>query len=126
MTASKVDPNAAEAPPHVAADGRGGVPIGSDKDSVATAGGGGTAGFTLGGTIWDVVAGQPQFLSDSQHFLDQIEESPALRSAALLRSMERLRQELDRIPESASLDDPVTLTVRDALLISRRLLSPLR
>ena len=33
MTASKVE--------------RGGVPIGSDRKSVATAGGGGTAGFTL-------------------------------------------------------------------------------
>lgn len=38
---------AAEAPPFDVAGGHGGVPIGGVDDSVATAGGGGTAGFSL-------------------------------------------------------------------------------
>ena len=55
-----------------------------------------------------------------------VNDSPELRSAALLQAMTRLRDGLDRIPADADLDAPVTLTVRDAVLIARRLLTPLR
>jgi hypothetical protein len=65
-------------------------------------------------------------MTDLNEYLAAMEESPELRSAALLQAMTRLRTELDRIPEHASLNDPVTLTVRDAVLIARRLLTPLR
>ena len=65
-------------------------------------------------------------MTDLNEYLAAMEESPELRSAALLQAMTRLRTELDRIPETASLNDPVTLTVRDAVLIARRLLTPLR
>ena len=86
---------------------------------------GGITGFTHA-TVWDVVAGQQQCVTDVSDHVNRMEESPELRSAAMLRAMTRLRSELDRIPETASLDDPVTLTVRDAVLIARRLLTPLR
>jgi len=102
--------------------GRGQDVAGSDL----TAGGGGTAGFTTG-TAWDAVrCGSVGFMTDLNEYLAAMEESPELRSAALLQAMTRLRTELDRIPETASLNDPVTLTVRDAVLIARRLLTPLR
>ena len=90
-----------------------------------TAGAGGGAGF-IHASLWDVIAGQGQCLTDAREYIDRMEESPELRSAALLKAMSRLRTELDRIPENASLDDPVSLTVRDAVLIARRLLTPLR
>ena len=62
-------------------------------------------------------------MTDAGDFYESMEESLALSTVALLRSLKRLRNELDRIPKSASLEDPVTLTVCDALLIARRLLT---
>ena len=87
--------------------GRGQDVAGSDL----TASAGGRAGFTTG-TAWDAVAGQSEFMTDLNEYLAAMEESPELRSAALLLAMTRLRTELDRIPEHASPNDPVTLAVR--------------
>ena len=101
--------------------GRGQDVAGSDL----TAGAGGSAGFTTG-TAWDAVAGQSEFMTDLNEYLAAMEESPELRSAALLQAMTRLRDALDQIPEDTDLEAPVSLSVRDAVLIARRLLTPLR
>lgn len=87
--------------------GRDKTAAGSDLTTSA----GGRAGFTTG-TAWDAVADQSEFMTDLNEYLASMEVSPALRSAALLRAITRLRSELDRIPEHASPNDPVTLAVR--------------
>ena len=45
---------------------------------------------------------------------------------ATLRSLDRLRDALEQVPESAALSDPVVLRVQDAVLLARQLLSRLR
>ena len=77
-------------------------------------------------SAWDVLAGQPECESDLLDYMRQLDESPELRSAATLRSLDRLRDALERIPESAQLGDPVTIRLQDALLIARQMLSRLR
>ena len=98
---------------------------GASQDPTFAASEGGLAGLS-NSTAWDVVAGQSQFASDLQDFVIGMEESPELRSAALLQAMTRLRDALDQIPEDTDLEAPVSLSVRDAVLIARRLLTPLR
>ena len=93
------------------------------SDLTASAGGG--VGLSIG-SAWDEVAGQSEFATDLQDYLAAMNDSPELRSAALLQAMTRLRDGLDRIPADADLDAPVTLPLRDAVLIARRLLTPLR
>ena len=51
-------------------------------------------------------------------FPKELDESPDLRAAATLRSLSRIRTELERIPETAALGDPVELRLQDALVIS--------
>jgi len=80
----------------------------------------------LRATAWDVLSGQGMSLSDLREFAEEVDENAALRAAALLRALDRLRDELDRIPETADLSDPVTLRVQDAVLLARQLLSRLR
>ena len=98
---------------------------GDDRAPVESADTGGGVGFTHA-TAWDVMAGQPQCVSDLQDYLTRLDESPHLRSAATLRSLSRIRTELERIPENCGLGDPVALKVQDVVLIARQLMSRLR
>ena len=66
---------------------------------------------------------QPQDLADLVRVLD---ESPELRSAALLRSLERARDVLERLPGHSPADTPVELYAGDVLSMLRSLLSRLR
>ena len=81
----------------------GGVGLGTD----ALATGGGTSGFINHATIWDAFAGRPDCLNDTSEFLTELDENPRLRSSANLRTLSRVRSELERLPESADLGDPV-------------------
>ena len=79
-------------------------------------------------SIWALLTqpdghGQPQDLSD---LLTVLAASPELRSAALLRSMERFRDQLDRLPGRAPLDQPVTIAAADLMVLTRALLGRLR
>ena len=109
---------AAEAPPQKL-PGRGVVPGG--LESVATADGG--VGFSLQASAWDTVAGMSQTLNDLSDFLADLDDNPTLRAAANLRALDRLRDSLDRVPSDAGLRDPVVLTVQDAALLARQLLT---
>ena len=101
----------------------GGVGIGTD----ALATDGGISGFTNRvATAWDVLAGRPECVTDLQDFLNDLNESPDLRAAATLRSLTRIRTELERIPEHCELSDPVVLKVQDVVLLARQLMSRLR
>ena len=79
-------------------------------------------------SIWALLTqpdghGQPQDLSD---LLTVLAASPELRSAALLRSMERFRDQLDRLPGRAPLEQPVTIAAADLMVLTRALLGRLR
>ena len=77
-------------------------------------------------TAWDVLAGRAQCVTDLQDFLHNLNESPDLRAAATLRSLTRIRSELERLPEDCELGDPVVLKAQDVVLIARQLMSRLR
>ena len=77
-------------------------------------------------TAWDCMAGQGELISELRDFLKSLDDSPDLRSAATLRSLSRIRSELERIPETAALGDPVELRLQDVIVLTRQLLSRLR
>lgn len=67
--------------------------------------------------------GQPEELSDLLRALD---DSPELRSAALLRSIERFRDALAQLPVSAPVETPVQVCAGDVVSMLRAVLSRLR
>lgn len=82
--------------------------------------------LTRNATAWDVMAGKPECVTDLQEFLIELDESPHLRSAATLRSLSRIREALEKLPEDCDLGDPVVLKAQDVALLARQLLSRLR
>ena len=83
-------------------------------------------GFTHSASVWDVMAGKPECITELQEYLKELDENPDLRSAATLRTLSRIRTELERIPENCQMGDPVVLKVQDVVLVMRQLLSRLR
>ena len=59
-------------------------------------------------------------------FLEELDDNPRLRSSANLRTLGRVRQELERIPESASLSDPIELRLQDVLVLMNQLMARMR
>ena len=105
--------------------------VGTSADDTAISSGGVAGGFTLRdheSSIWDLLTqpdghGHPQDLAD---LLAVLAASPELRSAALLRGLERFRDQLDRLPGHTPLEQPVTVTACDLLVLVRALLGRLR
>jgi hypothetical protein len=98
----------------------------NSADATATSAGA-PGGFTLESrNAWDVVAHQGDALSELREFVEDVEESPALRAAATLRAMDRMRDALELIPETASAETPVPLMLQDVVLLARQLLQRLR
>ncbi len=77
-------------------------------------------------TAWDCLCGQGQSLSDLREFLEELQSTPELRAGATLRTLTRIRWELERTPESARLNDPIAITLRDAAVLMSQMLSRLR
>lgn len=77
-------------------------------------------------SAWDVLCGEGELITDAREWVESIESRSDLRSAATLRCLDRLRDELVMVHESTELDSTVAVTVRDALLLSRQMLSRLR
>ena len=75
---------------------------------------------------WDVLCGEGDLLTDAREWVKQIEENAGIRSAATLRCLDRMREALAHKDEAVDLNDTVSLSVRDALLLSRQMLSRLR
>ena len=102
---------------------------GDDRAPVVHANTGGSVGFihqANQATVWDCMAGKAEIISEVQEYLKELDDSPELRAAATLRSMTRIRSELERIPETAALGDPVQLRLQDVMVLTRQLLSRLR
>ena len=76
-----------------------------------------SACFTRQASSWETVVRKGELLSDLTDFLQALDEKPDLRAAAMLRSLERIRDELVRIPESAELGSSVQLTLQDVLIM---------
>ena len=69
------------------------------------------------------VGGQPDTL---QEMMTALEQSPEFRSAAFLRSIDRLRDSLDQLPTHTPLDAPQEVLAGDLLVVVRALLTRLR
>lgn len=69
------------------------------------------------------MAGQPGCLTDLREFLKELDQNSDLRAAATLRSLSRIRTELEHLPENSGLTDPVILNAQDVVLLARQLMS---
>ena len=87
---------------------------------------GGGSGFTNQGTVWDVMSGQGELMNDLRDFLARLDDDPRLRASANLRTMSWVREHLERIPESASMGDPVELRLQDVLVLMNQLMARMR
>ena len=77
-------------------------------------------------TVWDAFSGRPVCSNDTTDFLQQLDDEPRLRSAAMLRTLGRVREELEALPEQSALDAPVCISLSDALVLMTQLMSRLR
>ena len=105
------------------------TPGGSDVDMGAPSDAIGGDGFTnheATATVWDAFSGHPECINPSSEFLEQLDEEPRLRSAAMLRSLGRIREELEAMPEQSELDAPVCIQLQDSLVLMTQLMARLR
>lgn len=65
-------------------------------------------------------------LTDLREFCELLNDSPDLRATAVLRSLERVRRELESCPDDSPLTSPIQLTLQDTMTLARALLQRLR
>ena len=58
-------------------------------------------------TVWDSFSGKLEFIKEVSYFLTELDDNPRLRSSANLQILSRVRGELELLPESDDLGDPV-------------------
>ena len=101
-----------------------------ERAPVEPAADGGISGFpfelTPSATVWDAFSGRPECSNETSDFLQALDEEPRLRSAAMLRSLGRLREELEAMPEQSALDARVCVSLQDALVLMTQLMQKLR
>ena len=98
-----------------------------DRAPVELAADGGISSFPLRQAMaWDAFSGKPECVNDISEFLEELDDNPRLRSSANLRTLGGVRQELERIPESASLSDPIELRLQDVLVLMNQLMERMR
>ena len=106
------------------------TPGGGDVDTGAPSNAIGGDGFTNDAirtaTVWDAFSGRPECINSSSEFLEQLDEEPRLRSAAMLRSLGLIREEFETMPEQSLMDAPVCIQLQDALVLMTQLMSRLR
>ena len=71
-------------------------------------------------------SGKPECINEVSDFLTELDDNPRLRSRANLRTLSRVRGELERFPESADLCDPVELQLQDVLVLMNQLMARMR
>ena len=97
---------------------------GADRASDESAGGG--TGFPHDATAWDAFSGRNQCVNEITEFLQMLDDEPRLRSAAMLRSLSRVREQLESMPETADLTTPVCIPLRDTLVLLTQSMQRLR
>ena len=83
----------------------------------------GGSGFINQANVWDVMSGQGSLMTDLRDFLGRLDADPRLRASANLRTMSRVREQLERIPEMAGMGDPVELRLQDVLVLMNQLMA---
>ena len=83
-------------------------------------------GFPIQSTVWDAFAGRPDCCNPTSEFNQELDETPRLRSAASLRSLSRIREVLEGMPEESALDEQVCISLQDALVVMSQLMARLR
>ena len=109
------------------------LPVGPGAGEAAAVGGGVTAANAPPlregeSSAWEWMVhpdggGHPVDLADLIKLLD---ESPEMRSAALLRGIERFRDALTQLPVSASVETPVEVCAGDLVPLLRAVMARLR
>lgn len=114
------------------------TPGGSDDDQGApsSAADGGISGFpndpapsspaTPSATVWDAFSGRAECVNEISDFLQMLDDEPRLRSSAMLRTLGRVREELEGLPEQSALDSQVCIRLQDALVLMTQLMQRLR
>ena len=97
---------------------------GAERAPDESAGGG--TGFPNDATAWDAFSGRNQCVNEITELLETIDEEPRLRSAAMLRSLSRVREQLESMPETADLATPVCIPLRDTLVLLTQSMQRLR
>ena len=87
---------------------------------------GGGTGFPNDATAWDAFSGRNQCVNEISDLLQTLDEEPRLRSSAMLRSLSRVREQLEAMPETADLATPVCIPLRDALVLLTQAMQRLR
>ncbi|WP_186493525.1 hypothetical protein [Synechococcus sp. A15-62] len=65
-------------------------------------------------------------MTDLREFLGRLDDDPLLRASANLRTMSRVREQLERIPEMAWMGDPVEVRLADLLVLMNQLMTRMR
>ena len=101
-----------------------------ERAPVEPAADGGISGFPLeltpSATVWDAFSGRPECSNETSDFLQELDDEPRLRSTAILRTLGRVRKQLEAMPEQSALDAPVCVSLSDALVLMTQLMSRLR
>ena len=80
----------------------------------------------LSSTVWDSFSGKPECINDASESFTELVDTPRLLSSANLRTLSRVRSELERLPESTDLSDPVELCLQDVLVLMNQLMARMR
>lgn len=81
----------------------------------------------LSSTVWNSFSGKPECINNEvSDLLAELDDNPRLCSSANLRTLSRVRGELERLPEAANLGDPVELRLQDVLVLMNQLMSRMR
>ena len=81
---------------------------------------------TPSATVWDAFSGRAECVNEISEFLQMLDDEPRLRSSAMLRTLGRVREELEGLPEQSALDSQVCIRLQDALVLMSQLMSRLR
>ena len=73
-----------------------------------------------------MMSGQGSLMTDLREFLGRLDDDPRLRASANLRTMSRVREQLERIPEMAWMGDPVEVRLADLLVLMNQLMTRMR
>ena len=101
-----------------------------DEDKGARSHADGGIGFPLQATpsapVWDAFIGRPECSDETSDFLQALDDEPRLRSTAMLRTLGRVREQLESMPEQSALDARVCVSLQDALVLMTQLMQKLR
>lgn len=76
-------------------------------------------------TLWDVAVKASPPESEEMAYAEGFGVGSPMHGAMLLRSLDRLRRELERTPADAQMCDPIVIKAGDAVLLARAILKRL-